>query len=760
MSNNFSNSTNRQPAKKAGKKFSRRAATVCALLLQATLCFNILVPTFASTNEQDAAQLATESRKVAPEVKTLIKHYQENGRKDRLSIILSMRAEASNELKNELLSVDETYVAEKGSRVPYKLAGEIALDDIERIAAREDVLRISLDTRKREWETGLQDAEVASAIINQKVAPEIQELVENKSDEALDSIVRVIIQTNDAPLQDLKAEARVVGKEFTAFDGMVAELPLKQVKELAIRDDVAQISLDNETSASFFKLKFTTGKGEVIARDPSLTGAGVGIAILDSGVDSAMAPNRVVANVNFVTGETGTKDLNGHGTMVASLAAGDGEKGSGGTAPGANIINVRVLGREGTGLTSDAIRGLEWAIQNKSTYNIRVINMSLGARSTASFFNDPLCRAVRKAVGAGIVVVASAGNFGQDAFGRTVYGSVTSPGNEPLAITVGAVNLHNTTKRSDDTVAKFSSRGPTLGWKTNSTGQKVYDFVIKPDLVAPGNRLVGSKPSAGGRLTTLYPQIEVEPGMMQLSGTSMAAPVVAGTAALIIQRNPNLTPQMVRAILQFTAQPIRNTDVVSQGAGLLNIDAAVRLAVAINTNAAWSEVGSPIMSGAMPAKTIQVGGENVSRSGIIFFNGWNIYGGDELFRKMQFPYQNKALWYAYRLYQPVEMTRYQAAPPAVLTPGVMFMTYTVLYNNGTLNNTTSGITLPQGITLSEGFTLSQGVTMPQGITLSEGITMSEGFTILEGITMSEGVTLSEGIVFNNSLNVVLNGEQE
>ncbi len=732
----------------------------CTLLLQLTLMLNLVAPAFAAGEGQETIQHTSVNKKISPEVRALIRHYRDEGQKDRLSVVISTSEEASAELQNELLSIDYNYAAEKDSKGTHKIACEVALKEIERIAARVDVLRVSLDTRKREWETGVQDTDVASIIINQKVAPEIQELVEGKTEEDLNQTVRVIIETNERPQASLKSEARVIGQDFKSFDGIVAELPLRQVKELAIRDDVAQISLDRETNAEWLKLKNTTGRSEMIAVNPNLTGAGVGIAILDSGVDSGRFTNRVVASANFVTGESTTSDLNGHGTMVASLAAGDPESGSGGVAPGANLINVRVLNKYGAGLTSDAIRGLEWAIQKKSTYNIRVINMSLGARSTASFINDPLCKAVRKAVNAGIVVVTSAGNFGQDSQGRTVYGSITSPGNEPLAITVGAVNMHNTAKRSDDTVAYFSSRGPTLGWRLNAIGRKVYDFVIKPDLVAPGNRLVGSEPSAGSKLSEDHPEIEVTPGMMQLSGTSMSAPIVAGTAALLVQRNPGLTPQLVRAILQFTAQPIPNTDVATQGAGLLNIDAAVRLAGALISNVGSVEVGTPILNGAMPPATITVGGEQVRRGGVVFLNAWNIYGGDELFRKMQFPYQSKALWYSYRLYQPVDITAYQSTPPAVLTPGVMFMTYTVLYNRGTLNNTTSGISLTQGVTLTQGITLSEGITLSAGITLSEGITMSEGSTILEGITMSEGITMTENVIFSNALTTEINGEAE
>ena len=122
-------------------------------------------------------------------------------------------------------------------------------------------------------------------------------------------------------------------------------------------------------------------------------------------------------------------------------------------------------------------------------------NLSLGASSVGSFLNDPLCQAVERAVGAGIVVVTAAGNNGRNAQGQEVYGSITSPGNDPLAITVGSANTYGTAYRSDDTVNNFSSRGPTLGYRMNALGQKQYDFVLKPDLVAPGNKIVTAKAS-------------------------------------------------------------------------------------------------------------------------------------------------------------------------------------------------------------------------------------------------------------------------
>ena len=202
---------------------------------------------------------------------------------------------------------------------------------------------------------------------------------------------------------------------------------------------------------------------------PGMNGSGVTVAVVDTGISYHPALNqKVVANVSKVTGDPSTDDAHGHGTHIAGIIAGTGSASSGittlyrgGIAPGVKLVNVRVLGKDGTGWTSDVIAGIEWVIENRDKYKIRAINLSLGHPVTEPSTTDPLCQAVMNASMAGIIVIASAGNAGKADDGSPILGGISSPGNSPFAITVGAINTKGTASRSDDIMATYSSRGPT-----------------------------------------------------------------------------------------------------------------------------------------------------------------------------------------------------------------------------------------------------------------------------------------------------------
>jgi subtilisin family serine protease len=178
-----------------------------------------------------------------------------------------------------------------------------------------------------------------------------------------------------------------------------------------------------------------------------------------------------------------------------------------------------------------------------------------------------------------MVVIAAAGNNGKNSAGQKVYGQVHAPGIEPSVITVGAVDTHGTDTRGDDTVATYSSRGPSRSFWTDENGVNHYDNIIKPELSAPGNKLVFAQ-SPNNFLVAQNPSLDASVSnsptrkQMMLSGTSMAAPLVAGTAALMFEANPTLTPNLVKSLMMYTAQQLPNFNTFEQGAGELNVDGA------------------------------------------------------------------------------------------------------------------------------------------------------------------------------------------
>jgi serine protease AprX len=375
----------------------------------------------------------------------------------------------------------------------------------------------------------------------------------------------------------------VVGRRLPLLDGQVAEVPDRALDTLAAMPGVRSVSLDRRIEGTLERTGATIGSGWV--HDTlGFDGTGVGVAIIDSGVTSAhddLSPARIVKFADFVNFQPLPYDDYGHGTHVAGIIAGNGYDSGGrrqGIAPGASLIVEKVLDANGEGFISNVIAAIDYAIANRDAFHIRVINLSVAAGVYESFNTDPLTLAARRAVEAGIVVVSAAGNLGRTANGWVQYGGIGAPGNAPWVITVGASSHMGTPDRRDDIVAPFSSRGPGA-----------IDFSAKPDVVAPGvgiesladaaSTLFRSKPSARlwGTVATA-----TEP-YLSLTGTSMASPVVSGTIALMLQANPALTPNLVKAVLQYTAETKRRYDGLTQGGGFLNARGAVELAQALAT---------------------------------------------------------------------------------------------------------------------------------------------------------------------------------
>ncbi len=322
-----------------------------------------------------------------------------------------------------------------------------------------------------------------------------------------------------------------------------------------------------------------------------LNGSGVTVAVVDTGIayHPALA-QKVIANVSMVTGDPSTADAHGHGTHIAGIIAGNSSASSGtttlykgGIAPGVKLVNVRVLGKDGTGWTSDVIAGIEWVIANRGKYNIRAINLSLGHPVTEPSTTDPLCQAVMKASLAGINVIVSAGNAGKTDDGSPILGGISSPGNSPYAITVGAINTKGTVNRSDDVMATYSSRGPTK-----------FEHAVKPDIVAPGNKIT-SLEIYGSYLQRNYPQFHLAGnagnGYMQLSGTSMSAAVVTAGAALLMQAHPNISATQLKIALQGGSTYMVDGGLMGGGAGSVNFWASRKIASSGLTNIVSSLVG-------------------------------------------------------------------------------------------------------------------------------------------------------------------------
>ena len=376
----------------------------------------------------------------------------------------------------------------------------------------------------------------------------------------------------------IRAVRGTLGRKLTTLGGQVADVPDQALDALAALPGVRSISLDRRIHGTLERTGATIGSGWVLDT-LGIDGTGVGVAIIDSGVTSwhdDLGSQRVIRFADFVSFQPDAYDDYGHGTHVAGIIAGDGHDSGGrrrGIAPGASLIVEKVLDANGEGYISNVIAAIDYAIANKDALNIRVINLSVAAGVYESFTRDPLTLAARRAVEAGIVVVSAAGNLGKGTNGAAQYGGVGAPGNAPWVITVGASSHMGTTNRADDIVAGFSSRGPGA-----------IDFAAKPDLVAPG---VGIE-SLTDATSTLYRTkanarlwgtvaTATEP-YLALTGTSMASPVVSGTIALMLQANPRLTPNLVKAILQYTAETKPRYDGLTQGAGFLNARGAVELA--------------------------------------------------------------------------------------------------------------------------------------------------------------------------------------
>ena len=329
---------------------------------------------------------------------------------------------------------------------------------------------------------------------------------------------------------ELKRYVRRVGDAATTLDvinGQLLDVPNGLLKQMAANPSVFKLQYDRPIKMFNYRTSVTVG-ARTVHDYLGLTGSGIGIAVIDSGMTTwhddltnytgklfPYGNQRVRKFVDFVNGRTLPYDDNGHGTHVAGIIAGNGYDSKGekrGIAPDANIVSLKVLDANGQGTISNIIAALGWIKVNAKTYNIRVVNMSVGAAIHESYWTDPLTLAVKAITDQGITVVTAAGNMGRNAQGHLQYGAITAPGNAPWVLTVGASSTNGTLTRSDDTMAGFSSAGPTF-----------IDFDSKPDLVAPGTGTIS--------LATPGSTFYATKSSMLLSGSSGSARLQAVSEA-------------------------------------------------------------------------------------------------------------------------------------------------------------------------------------------------------------------------------------
>jgi serine protease AprX len=344
----------------------------------------------------------------------------------------------------------------------------------------------------------------------------------------------------DDVARDVSSESGTTKRRFGSIDGVSASLNGDELVKLARHPHVyaitpnAKLSLTSYQSAEMWRPTIGINKLYGGPQTPA-------IAIVDSGVDATKLADfgsRIVASANFSSLAPGLSgDQLGHGTMVAGLAAGAGGVLAKyrGAAPVSPIVDLKVTDAQGQALTADVIAAIDWLIANKGRYNVRVANFSLVGNTEASFMSDPLNKAVERLWLSGVVVVAAVGNNGS----ATAPSKIGAPANDPFVITVGATDIESSANLGDDVRATWSAYGYTA------------DGFAKPDLTAPGRYMVAPVP-ASSVFTATKPERIIEPGYMWMSGTSFAAPIVAGAAAQLLARNSGWSPDQVKGALMLT----------------------------------------------------------------------------------------------------------------------------------------------------------------------------------------------------------------
>jgi serine protease AprX len=401
-------------------------------------------------------------------------------------------------------------------------------------------------------------------------------------------------QNSASIAKDFGGAAGKLKKTFYSINGVAGSLTGAQLVKLSQNNHVLAITPDVRLKSSDYQSqevwRDTTGVSSLWGGagplgSPLTAPQAPTIAIVDSGIDSSKLAdfgNRVVAHVDFCSlcpaGSTG--DLEGHGTMVAGLAAGAGSLYPG-VAQNAKLVDLRTTGADGASRTSDVIAATDWILQNKDQYGIKVANYSMRSANPSSFRFDPLDAAVESLWFHGVVVVAAAGNFG---VANTPQKMQYAPGNDPFVLTVGATGTEGTATPADDTLAPWSAYGHTL------------DGFSKPEISAPGRWIVSTVPTSS-TLSNTAPDRVLAPGYMWMSGTSLATPIVAGAAAQVLARHPDWTPDQVKGALMATASSLPAVSGFSAGVGEVDAAAAAALVSAPSPQAHLAAFVTPDANG-------------------------------------------------------------------------------------------------------------------------------------------------------------------
>jgi serine protease AprX len=452
-----------------------------------------------------------------------------------------------------------------------------------------------------------------------RAQPALLQIAAQQPNAAVQVIVQKAVQDTSLERLVVRLGGKVTG-DLRLINAFAAEMTASAAQELAASPAVRWISLDAAVNSTACPQCVDTTNlvnayvrairaDQVWNTSPYLQGQGIGVAVVDSGVNpngdlyTSMGVNRQVANVRFNSDYNQSYfDGYGHGTHVASIVGGDGSESNGqyiGVAPMVNIVNVKVSNDNGSSTIKDVVLGLQWILENKSQYNIRVVNISLNSSVPESYHTSPLDAAVEILWFNKIVVVASAGNQGS--------GAIYPPANDPFVITVGATDDKGTAVLSDDAIASFSAYGTT------------GDGFSKPDLVAPGANITARLVNLNMGLAAAHPSNKVGNQYFRMSGTSMAAPMVSGAIALLLQDEPNLTPDQVKYRLMATANKTWPGFTAAQaGAGYLDIYAAVAGATtqSANTNLTASQL---LWTGSQPVTWGSVNWNSVNWNSV----NWN-----------------------------------------------------------------------------------------------------------------------------------------